>query len=85
MNLKSYPFRIHSLIIVKDFHRQLRVKTFQMFDFILCFRQNLLESVHAFVQNQLAREIKTQRNCSKTPKSGAIKQMVNATPYIIEL
>ena len=61
MNLKSYTFRIHSSIIVKDFHRRLRVKTFQMFDFILCFRQKLRESVHAFVQIQLARAVKTQR------------------------
>ena len=68
MNLKSYTFRIHSSIIVKDFYRRLRVKTFQMFDFILCFRQKLRESVHAFVQNQYARAVETQRIAVKRLK-----------------
>ena len=73
------------MVIVKDFHRRLCTKTIQMFDFILCFRQKLRESMHSFVQSQYARAVETQRNCSKTPKSCAIKQMVNAMPYTIEL
>ena len=52
MNAKRYTFRIHYSLILKDFHRRLRVKTIQMFHVIFCFRQKLRESVHAFVQNQ---------------------------------
>ena len=48
MNLKSYTFRIHSSIILKDFHRRLCAKTIEMLDFILCFRQKLRDLERAF-------------------------------------
>ena len=50
MSLKSYTFRLHSPIILKDFHHRPRVKPIQMFDSILGVRQKLRESVYAFVQ-----------------------------------
>ena len=59
---------MHPSIILKDFHHRLRPKAIQKCDLILCCRQELRESVHAFVQNSVS-----------------TKQMVNATPYTIEL
>ena len=58
VNLKSYTFRIHPSIILKDFHRRLRLKTIQKCDFILCFRQELRQSVHGFVQNFVSQGLK---------------------------
>ena len=49
-----------------------------------CFCEELPESVQGFVQNLVSTCSWTQRNCRKTPKSCAIKQMVNTTLYTIE-
>ena len=40
LNLKSYTFRIHSSIVVKDFHRQLRVKLFKCLISFFVFIRN---------------------------------------------
>ena len=85
MNLKSYTLRVHPSRILKGFYRRLRLKAVQKCDFILCFRQELCESEHVFAQNSVSVCSETQRNCNKTPKSCAIKQMVNAAPFNIEL
>ena len=42
---------MHPFIVLKDFLRRLGPKAIQKFGFILCFCQELRESVHAFVQN----------------------------------
>ena len=52
INLKSYTFRIHSSIILKDFQRRLRAKTIQMFDFSFVFVRGEFARVSARVYSK---------------------------------
>ena len=60
-------------------------KNFSNVWFYFTFPSEISQVSARVCSNQLARAVKTQRNCSKTPKSCAIKQMVNATKYTIAL
>ena len=51
---KLKTFRIHPPIRLKYFHRRVHLKAIQKCDFILCYHQELHESVHAFIQNSVS-------------------------------